>query len=159
MVLSVPLIRPRIVLQIYILHLTRNILFQYCSCNVQQYQNAHTVHRGLCCTCMNQGVQGKCTATLTTRTHDTPLTRQSALLFLQSYQGSSTGRALSLQHNTTHYCTNISEVVVQRAMSEGVPQETGVSSEQMLGLHSCNINHHCGQGRSRWSGFHRTTFQ
>ena len=50
------------------------------------------------------------------------------VLFLLSYQGSSAGRALSLQHkttqhNTTHYCTNISEVVVQRAMSEGVPQE------------------------------------
>ena len=114
------------------------IQFQYCSCNVQQYQNAHTVHRGLCCTCMNQGVQDKCTATLTrttlskekgvvlggTRTHATLLTRQSALPTELPGQLSRQGSKSTTQHNTTHYCTNISEVVVQRAMSEGVPQET-----------------------------------
>ena len=80
---------------------------------------------------MNQGVQGKCTATLTrttpfskekgtalggTRTHDSSLPTE--LPGQLSRQGSKS----TTQHNT-HYCTNISEVVVQRAMSEGVPQE------------------------------------
>ena len=86
---------------------------------------------------MNQGVQGKCIATPTrttpfskekgaalggTRTHDTPLTRQSALPTELPGQLSRQGSKSTTQHNT-HYCTNISEVVVQRAMSEGVPQE------------------------------------
>ena len=67
---------------------------------------------------MNQRVQGKQSNTNQdntlfkgkgaalggTRTHDTLLTRQ-GVLFLLSYQGSSAGRALSLQHNTTQHNT------------------------------------------------------
>ena len=123
-----------------ILHLTRNILFQYCSCNVQQYQNAHTVHRGLCCIYMyesrgarqvhsntnqdNSFFKGKrsCPGWDSNPRHTTYKAECSALPTELPGQLSRQGSKSTTQHNT-HYCTNISEVVVQRAMSEGVPQE------------------------------------